>query len=168
MPVFLDKRLKLRLECGRFMNPQLTFGIRLGLFYALIFGIARQLPAAIIGTNMPARSLTVERIEVLPAPARSAWKQFLERSNRQLQTDQSLLRAEMRRQDMKQSVIPPSGYHTRSVPLNRPAAWYGEPEGRRIADMVVSFQTPAGGWSKNLDMSQHARARGEGFAHDSR
>ena len=67
---------------------------------------------------------------------------------------------------MKQSVIPPSGRSTRSIPLNKPAAWYGEPEGRRIADIVVSFQTPAGGWSKNMDLAQHPRAPGEGFAPD--
>jgi PelA/Pel-15E family pectate lyase len=32
---------------------------------------------------------------------------------------------------------------------------------------VLSFQTPAGGWSKNLDMNQHRRAPGERFSqHD--
>jgi PelA/Pel-15E family pectate lyase len=34
----------------------------------------------------------------------------------------------------------------------------------RIADIILSFQTPAGGWSKNLDMSSHRRAPGEHFA----
>ena len=38
----------------------------------------------------------------------------------------------------------------------------------RIADIVVSFQTPAGGWSKNLDLSVHPRVLGEAFAPDNR
>ena len=46
----------------------------------------------------------------------------------------------------------------RGIPLNRETAWYGGDEARRIADIVVSFQTPAGGWSKNLNMTRHVRA----------
>ena len=32
-----------------------------------------------------------------------------------------------------------------------------------IADNVVSFQTPAGGWGKNLDMSKETRRPGERY-----
>jgi hypothetical protein len=29
-----------------------------------------------------------------------------------------------------------------------------------VADIIVSFQTPAGGWSKNLNVAGHVRRRG--------
>jgi PelA/Pel-15E family pectate lyase len=148
------------------MNSRVASRIRYSLLFTLVFGIAPLLPAAIIGTNSPAQPLTKERIDGLPASVRSRWKQYLERSNRQLQADQAFLRAEMRKRGLKQSLIPPAGRSTRSIPLNKPAAWYGETDGRRIADIVVSFQTPAGGWSKNMDLAQHPRAPGEGFAPD--
>src|ERR1035437_752235 len=35
-----------------------------------------------------------------------------------------------------------------------------------IADVIVSFQTPAGGWSKRLDMTHQARVPGELFIGD--
>jgi PelA/Pel-15E family pectate lyase len=50
------------------------------------------------------------------------------------------------------------------MPLNKPAEWYRGAEARRVADIIVSFQTPAGGWSKNLNLTDHARRPGESFA----
>ncbi len=132
----------------------------------LTLGVAPLLSAAVIGTNPPAQPLTAGRIAALPAAQRSAWKEYLDRSNRQLRTDQDFLLQEMRERNLKESLVPPSGRQSRSIPLNKPAAWCGEPEALRIADIVVSFQTPAGGWSKNMDLSRHVRAPGEGFAPD--
>jgi PelA/Pel-15E family pectate lyase len=114
----------------------------------LLLGASPLVSAAIIGTNPP------------------AWKMYLERSKSQLRADQRFLQNEMREHDMKGRLVPPSGSSKRSIPLNRTPAWYGAPEGRRLADIVVSFQTPAGGWSKNLDLTRHPRAPGEEFAPD--
>jgi PelA/Pel-15E family pectate lyase len=124
--------------------------------------------AAIIGTNVPARSLTAERIALLPAARQAAWNSYLSRSDRQLHADQSFLQAELREHGLKESTLPPSGRSASSIPLEKPTAWYGEAEGRRIADIIVSFQTPAGGWSKNLNMTVHPRAPGESFAPNNR
>jgi PelA/Pel-15E family pectate lyase len=127
---------------------------------------ASHLPAAVIGTNSLAKPLTADRIGALPSKIRPAWQKYLERSDRQLRTDQAFLRTEMRKNGMKESIVPPSGRRMRALSLNQPAASYSAVEARRIADIIVSFQTPAGGWSKNMDMSQHPRAPGEGFAPD--
>jgi len=48
--------------------------------------------------------------------------------------------------------------------LDRDAAWYGSADARRIADNIVSFQTPAGGWGKNQDRTGPPRVRGQHFA----
>ena len=141
---------------------------RLGVLLLLASGFAPHAPATIIGTNPPAQALTEERIAALPPSQCVEWQKYLERSEQQRRTDEAVLQKEMRKHGMKQAIVPPSGRHARSVPLDQPATWYGGVEARRIADIVVSFQTPAGGWSKNLDLSQHPRAPGEGFAPDNR
>ena len=132
----------------------------------MLLAFAPTLIAAVIGTNPPAKPLTMERIAALPRAQQSVWSDYFQRSVRQAQADRAFFQAEMRQNGIQQPIVPPSGHSGRSIPLNRPAAWYGDSEARRIADIIVSFQTPAGGWSKNLDLTQHPRARGEYFAPD--
>ncbi len=62
--------------------------------------------------------------------------------------------------------MPPFSGEPRGTPLDRPADWYAQAEARRIADCVISYQTPAGGWSKHTDFTQHVRVPGEAFAVD--
>ncbi len=38
--------------------------------------------------------------------------------------------------------------------LRQPVSWYGTPEARGIADNVLLYQTPVGGWPKNHDMTR--------------
>ena len=151
-------------------SPNFLNWLRRGRVFAALFGLfftfTPVLPAAIIGTNSPIQPLTAGRIAALPRAQQPAWKEYLKRSTRQLRADQAFLQAEMRKHGIKQLGVPPPGHSARSIPLNHPASWYGESEARRIADIVVSFQTPAGGWSKNLDLTQHPRAPGESFTTD--
>jgi len=135
----------------------------LTVWFTLLLAIAPALPAAITGTNPPALPLTAERIAALPRAQQSAWKDYLKRSTGQRQADQAFFQKEMQHHGLQQPILPPSGHSARSIPPDNPAPWYGETEARRIADIIVSFQTPAGGWSKNLDLSQHPRAPGEYF-----
>ena len=121
---------------------------------------------AVIGTNIPAEPLTLERIATLPAKQQTAWKDYLERSEKQRRADQAALQKEMAQRGLTNSIMAPPSRGTRSTPLERAADWYAGAEARRIADIVVSFQTPAGGWSKNIDLSKHLREAGEGFAPD--
>ena len=141
--------------------------LRLAVWLALAFGCRLDLPAAIVGTNPPALPLTAERIAALPDAERAPWTKYLHESERQRQADQQAFFAELKQSGLKESLLPPHGGSAKSIPLKEPAAWYGQPEALRIADIVVSFQTPAGGWSKNLDMTQHRRAPGEQFAGES-
>ena len=36
----------------------------------------------------------------------------------------------------------------------QPAEWYADPEARAIADTILLYQTPSGGWQKNTDMTR--------------
>lgn len=122
--------------------------------------------AGIIGTNPPALPLTAERIGALPRDNQGAWKAYLERSERRMREDQSFFEKELRGHHVVRSISPPEGRAARGIALNQPAEWYVEPEALRIADILISFQTPAGGWSKNIDMTQHPRVPGERFSAD--
>src|SRR5690348_8866395 len=133
---------------------------------ALAFSSAPLLSAAVIGTNTPAPSLTRARLATLPAAQQAIWNKYLERSERQRLADRNFLQTEMRHHGVKTPVVPRAGFSARSIPLNQPAAWYGSPEAARIAGIVVSFQTPAGGWSKNLNLAAQPRVPGESFAPD--
>jgi PelA/Pel-15E family pectate lyase len=119
---------------------------------------------AVIGTSVPAQSITMERIAQLPKSQQTAWKEYLDRSARQKEADRALLSAELKAAGLSEALIPPNGSTAKSMPLTRPADWYGSREARRIADAIASFQTPAGGWSKNLNVADHPRRKGESFA----
>jgi PelA/Pel-15E family pectate lyase len=129
---------------------------------SFIFGFAVQTFSAVVGTNVPASPLTAARIQTLPATQQAAWKNYLERSTQQMEADKSFLRDEMKRNGIKNFSVPrPSKKH---IPFDNSADWFGGNEARHIADVIVSFQTPAGGWSKNLDMATSPRAPGQTFA----
>ena len=120
--------------------------------------------AKIVGTNTPAESITRERISRLPPGQRSAWMEYLERSERQRKADKEAFHKELKNSRVAQPSEPPRGYGARSMPLDHDPAWYAKPDALRIADNMVSFQTPAGGWGKNLDLSKGPRVPGERYA----
>jgi PelA/Pel-15E family pectate lyase len=120
--------------------------------------------AAVIGHSVAAQSITADRIAALPPAQQAAWRDYLARSVRQMQADRAFLEAELQSAGLASALIPPNASAARSMPLDKPAEWYGSAEARRVAGIIVSFQTPAGGWSKNLNLTDHARRRGESFA----
>jgi hypothetical protein len=122
--------------------------------------------ATVIGINPPAQSLTRERIGQLPPRQRAPWLAYLQRSVRQRKAGQDFFRAELKRNRIATPTEPPHGFSARSVPLDRDPSWYSSAEARHIADVVVSFQTPARGWGKNLNMSGDPRRPGERFGPD--
>jgi PelA/Pel-15E family pectate lyase len=123
------------------------------------------LNAEVIGTSQPAEPITAARIAQLPATERAPWTAYLDRSERQMQADRAALAAE-RTASTTTPPLPKGAYSASTVPLNRPLAWYASAEARHIANVIVSFQTPAGGWSKNLDLSGSPRLPGQSYAPD--
>src|SRR5215469_16466624 len=136
--------------------------VMLGLAWFTANSIGR---ASVIGKSEAAQSLTVDRISALPAPERSAWLAYLHRSEQQEKTDRAALASE--REGMKEiPPEPPLGFSARSMPLDRDPSWYSSADARHTADIIVSFQTPAGGWGKNMNMAGSARVRGQSFVPD--
>jgi PelA/Pel-15E family pectate lyase len=117
----------------------------------------------VIGTNPPSQPLTDQRIAALPAKQQAAWRTYLDRSQKQMQADKDALRAERSAAGTTTFASPPEGHNARSVPLDKDASWYASADATHIADVVLSFQTPAGGWSKNLDMNKTPRQPGQSY-----
>lgn len=137
--------------------------MRLLFAICLLASLAGHVPADVIGTNTPPSPLTAERILGLPRSEQPAWNEYVARSERRLRDDQRFFLNEMRQRGLAESTPPPPGRKNTKLSLNRSSGWYSQPEALRIADIVLSFQLPSGGWSKNLDLTHHKRAPGEQF-----
>lgn len=112
-------------------------------------------------------TLSAEKISALPPRDAANWKRYLQESQARLAADQDFFEKEMARHGVRESFLPPRGKMFGSrEPNNQPETWFSGPEARRIAEIVISFQTPAGGWCKSVDFTQQIRRPGERFCAD--
>ncbi len=125
----------------------------------LVATAATPLAAAVIGHMTPPPSLTVDRLAGLAPAARTAWTAYIARSTAAMAQDKAALAAE--RRGLATVPPPPPEGRTDTMPLDRDPAWYAGAEARGIADNIVSFQTPTGGWGKNQDRGAPPRVRGQ-------
>lgn len=130
------------------------------LLLALLPGAAL---AAVIGHNTPAPEMSAARLAELPAAQRPAWQAYLDRSERQTAFDRATLARELKAGD---TVPPPPVAGKTNAPLDREPAWYGTAEAAAIADTILSFQTPSGGWSKNQNRSGPKRLPGQRYSNN--
>jgi len=143
------------------MKPPLP-KISIVLAVAASFCLSAQ--AKVVGQNTPALSLTAERVKAtLPKSQQMVWLTYLNRSAKREAADRAAFAAEMKAAGVAEPVMAKAGFAARTMPLDKDAAWYGSDEALKIADVIVSFQIPNGGWSKNLDMRQPARVAGESY-----
>jgi PelA/Pel-15E family pectate lyase len=119
--------------------------------------------AAVVGTSSPPPSLSAARLDSAPAELRGRWTAYLARSEAQMHADRAALAAEQPA-GAPRPPQPPEGKGAATMPLNRDAAWYASPAARHVADVIVSFQTPAGGWSKNEPRDGAVRLPGQNYA----
>lgn len=119
--------------------------------------------AKVIGKMTPAKPISEARIGEAPSAERAAWLTYLARSRALMAADKAALTAE-RKGMAKLPASPAAGPSGGGgMPMGLPPGWYAGPKARRIADTIVSFQTPSGGWGKNQDRSGPARLRGQAY-----
>jgi PelA/Pel-15E family pectate lyase len=110
-----------------------------------------------------AQGLTESRIRALPEAAQRPWLAYLEKSRALMATDKTTLAAE-RGNDPIPPLAPKGPSGSGGMSLDRDAGWYGSPEAKQVAQNILSFQTPAGGWGKNQERRGPARVRGQSYA----
>ncbi len=124
----------------------------------LVFGLA-----AFSFTFTPraahAAAVTAERIEALPMTEQAAWRSYLARSSAHALADQAALQAELAAQGLHVALRAPSGGDFK-LPAKLDHVWYAGEEAARLADVVISYQTPGGGWSKHTGYSLGMRKPG--------
>ena len=113
--------------------------------------------AATLSTMTPAQPLTEARIATLPAAQQGPWQDYLARSRASMAADKAALQAEGPLGTTPRA----HGSGDGGMSLRQPAAWYGTPDALRVADNILSFQTPAGGWGKNSNRADAPRRKGE-------
>ncbi len=104
--------------------------------------------------------LTPERIAALPELQRHALQSYLERSHRRAEHQRGVLASECRELEMAASKPAAASRSDFKMGSDLDPSWYARPEAFDLADTVLSFQTPTGGWSKAIDYSAGPRLRG--------
>lgn len=105
--------------------------------------------------------LSPARVAALPAPERRAWERYLAESRRWREADDRVAAAEARAAGVDRLGPAPYARGFNLAP-HMTAEWFRGEEARRVADALVSFQTPAGGWSKRMAFTR-PRLPGEGW-----
>lgn len=132
----------------------------LGLAILVLLFTSVTASAGVIGKIERYPGLKAAALEVLPEDQKLRWQAYLAVSAAAHKKDVDTLEHE--RRGLKQVPEPPAeSFHDHSMPLDRAAEWYGSEEARHIADVIVSFQTPAGAWGKNQDFSKERRQKGQ-------
>lgn len=123
-------------------------------------------PAPGSASAVPDTLLGASRIAALPAAQREAWEAYVASSRANAGRDRAFMDAELRAAGKETWTPAPEGRGF-SVTSAMDSAWFRGDEARRLADVLVSYQTPTGGWSKRIDFTR-PRQPGESFSSDDR
>jgi PelA/Pel-15E family pectate lyase len=108
----------------------------------------------------PFEMVTPERIATLPENQRAAWTEYLAQSQERAKYERDVIADECRVMRAAISKPAPSSREEFEFPSKVELGFYGSPEASKLADAVLSYQTPTGAWSKAIDYAQGPRPRG--------
>lgn len=103
--------------------------------------------------------LTLERIGALQVTERGAWQDYWERSQTNASADAAVVAAEVTVHKLPNALKAPSGGDFK-LPAKIRDVWYAQDEARQLSDVILSYQTPSGGWSKHTGYSKGPRQPG--------
>jgi PelA/Pel-15E family pectate lyase len=92
-------------------------------------------------------------------PDAAAWHGYLARSRTLAAADRDALAADVKAAGLAAATKAPNGGDFRPPDADE-REWYAGDEAQRLADAVISFQTPSGGWSKHTAYSKGPRRPG--------
>ena len=90
------------------------------------------------------------------------WERYLARSRATARDDRAAIDAELKALNRDTMARAPAGqgfFVTREMT----PPWFASAEAKRIGDILLTYQTPSGGWSKRISFTR-PRARGESYA----
>jgi PelA/Pel-15E family pectate lyase len=97
-----------------------------------------------------------------PIPDSPEWRAYIAKSEHWKMLDTAAISAEVKALGLSEATLPE---HTKEFGFEpkQTDEWFKSKEGERIMAIILSFQTPSGGWSKRTDMSKKQRQKGEAF-----
>jgi PelA/Pel-15E family pectate lyase len=104
--------------------------------------------------------LTDERINDLAEPARRQWQTYLQQSTELARRDRFVLAQELSRSNLQASQPAPDNSQEFELGSKVDLQWLAAPATGQLAETVMSYQTPAGGWSKAVDYTAGPRLPG--------
>ncbi|HYR08055.1 MAG TPA: pectate lyase, partial [Longimicrobium sp.] len=123
-------------------------------------------PAPVVLAPAPDTLLSRGRIAALPEPARTEWLRYVELSGSNAERDRAAMDAELRAAGRQTWTRAPAGRGFQMTD-EMTEAWFRGDSARRLADVLVSYQTPSGGWSKRIEFAE-PRQIGESWSAEER
>ncbi|HEU0052829.1 MAG TPA: pectate lyase, partial [Longimicrobium sp.] len=136
----------------------------------LCVSLAVAVPATAQGDEVErdtASTFAPSRLAALPTAERGAWENYLRTSREWKARDRALLADELCSLGRTKMERAPYVRASFAVTREMDEAWFAGDSAKAIAETVLSFQTPSGGWSKHVDMRAAARRPGQSFYSES-
>lgn len=130
-----------------------------GSVACIAIGFFAVMPILLSGGQTTADEVTAARVVALPAGDREAWEAYLARSREWAASMEAELAAEVSAAGLPQAIRAPDGGDFRP-PEDADRGWFASDEGVGLIASVLSFQSPAGGWSKHLGYGDGPRRAG--------
>jgi len=109
-----------------------------------------------------AYAATGEEHTLNPLPDTPEWRVYIAKSEHWKALDKAAIASELKALKLPKATLPE---HTAKFGFEpkQNDEWFKSAEGERIMAIILSFQTPSGGWSKRTDMGKNPRQKGEAF-----
>ena len=108
----------------------------------------------------PFEMVTPQRIATLPDGERQSWLDYLARSIDHTQNERAIIAVECREARLPSSKPAPTNSEEFEFPSKVDSRFFASEDAAKLADAVLSYQTPTGGWSKAVDYAKGARPCG--------
>src|SRR5205814_1674443 len=106
--------------------------------------------------------LAPARLASLSPALRARWQRYVARSLQLSELDHRSMQRELAAVERTEMQRAP-WTHDFSVTAAMTPQWFASDSGRRIAESILSYQTPSGGWSKHVDFTAGMRLRGQSY-----
>lgn len=104
--------------------------------------------------------LTAERIESLAEPQQTTWTNYMRRSEELHQIEVQRMREQCDQLGLTKATPAPQTSSSFEIDSGKSTDWYKSQPARDLADVIISYQTTTGAWSKAVDYSKGKRAAG--------
>lgn len=128
-----------------------------------VLTVAVPLSAAVAQARpQPGEGSIAARLGELPPAQRTAWGDYVAASRALAEDDRRVMAEELAGAGRERMVRAPEAARAFDGGGSRPAPWFATDSARRMADVILTYQTPAGGWSKRVAY-ERPRAPGESW-----